>query len=148
MKPENLQSIPENIKAFLNYKRMAVGGVSRDRKKYGNIVFKKLLKYGYQVFPVNKNTDEIEGYKCYRSIGDLPQNIDALVLVTLPEQSLELIKQAKGLGIKNFWLQEGAENQEIIDFGKANELNIITEHCIMVQLKRMKNQDREHQLNG
>ena len=28
---------------------------------------------------------------------DLPQNIDALVLVTPPEQSLELIKQAKGL---------------------------------------------------
>ena len=148
MKPENLQSVHENIKAFLNYKRMAVGGVSRDKKKYGNIVFKKLLKYGYQVFPVNKNTDEIEGHKCYRSIEDLPQNIRALVLVIPPEQSLELIKRAKGLGIKNFWLQEGAENQEIIDFGKANELNIITGHCIMVQLKRMKDLGGKHQLNS
>ncbi|MGB4204296.1 MAG: CoA-binding protein [Bacteroidales bacterium] len=148
MKPENLQSVHENFKAFLNYKRIAVGGVSRNRDKYGNIVFRKLLKYGYQVFPVNKNTDEIEGHKCYRSIDDLPQNIDALVLVTPPEQSLELIRQANGLGIKNFWLQEGAENQEIIDFGKANDLNIITGYCIMVQLKRMKEPDRNHQLNG
>ena len=67
MKPENLQSVNESIKAFLNYKRMAVGGVSKQKSMV--ILFSEALKYGYQVFPVNKNTDEIEGYKCYRSIG-------------------------------------------------------------------------------
>ena len=63
----------ELIKEFLRKKNIyAVIGVSRDSKKYGHRVYKDLKMSGYRVYPINPNTDEILGDKCYHSLKELP----------------------------------------------------------------------------
>ncbi len=144
MKPNYEKPTLENIKTFIGLNTLGVGGVSRDPKKFGNIVFKELVRCGYQVFPINHNADEVDGYKCYHSVVDLPDGIKALVLVTPPEQSLILMRQAADKGIRYYWLQQGSESHEVIEFGKANDLKIISGHCILMFLEPVKGIHKVH----
>ncbi|MBC5811033.1 MAG: acetate--CoA ligase family protein [Candidatus Eremiobacteraeota bacterium] len=60
---------------------VAVIGASSEDGKIGNSVMKNLINGGYkgQIFPVNPSADEILGYKAYKSVKDVPQEIDVAV---------------------------------------------------------------------
>lgn len=64
--------VPESVARFLQGKRLAVAGVSRHADVAANAVFKKLRDCGYEVLPVNPNTDVVEGVKCYPSVVSIP----------------------------------------------------------------------------
>jgi hypothetical protein len=55
----------KNIQDFLEPKKLAIAGVSRNPKKFGHAVFRELKKSGYSVYPINPNTDTLDGEKCY-----------------------------------------------------------------------------------
>ena len=74
--------IPESIAAFLRGRRFAVAGVSRQPAQAANAVFRKLRDAGYEVFPVNPKAAEVEGVKCYSSIGSVPGQLDGVVIAT------------------------------------------------------------------
>jgi acyl-CoA synthetase (NDP forming) len=50
-----------------------------------------IRKYGYngQVYPINPKSDEILGYKVYRSVTEIPGDVD-LVVTALPTPNLPL----------------------------------------------------------
>jgi predicted CoA-binding protein len=50
-----------DVDDFLAQKTVAVVGVSRGGKKFGNAVLKDLKEKGYRVFPINPNAESIEG---------------------------------------------------------------------------------------
>jgi len=54
-----------NVDDFLAQKTMAVVGVSRGGKKFGNAILKDLKQKGYRVFPVNPHAASIDGERCY-----------------------------------------------------------------------------------
>jgi uncharacterized protein len=132
MKATSKKTSMADVNAFLNHKRMAVAGVSRDSKKFGNVIFKDLIKKGFEPIPINPNVDEIEGHKCYPNLSALPEKIEALVLVTSPAQSLLLVKEAAGQGISNIWIQQGAESPEVLDYCEEQKINCISGRCIMM----------------
>jgi len=80
---------------------------------------KDFLGKGFEVLPVNPNYDEIERLKCYKSVKELPKDIDVIVFVVPPRVGLEVAKEAVEAGFKKLWFQPGAE----YSFGK----------CIMVE---------------
>lgn len=51
--------------------------------------------------------------------------------------SLGVLKEAHELGYRNFWLQPGAENKTVVDFGKSlTDSNFIhSGPCVLVELK-------------
>ena len=63
------------INQFINDKEIALIGVSRDERKFGNALVRELSKTGYSVFPVHPLLKEVEGRECYRSLDDLPENV-------------------------------------------------------------------------
>src|ERR671939_2171163 len=70
---------------FFNAKSIALIGASPESGKIGNSVFESLVKHEYKgkVFPVNaKGYPEIMGIKAYRSLDEIPDKID-LVVVTV-----------------------------------------------------------------
>ena len=73
------------MEKFFEPKSVCVIGASSTPGKPGNVVVKNMRDAGYKgdVYLVNPRGGEIEGYKVYKSIGDLPDNIDQAV-VTLP----------------------------------------------------------------
>ena len=60
-----MTAIKDAASEFLAHKRVAVTGVSREPKGHGaNVVYKRLLERGYEVFAVNPNADQVEGDRC------------------------------------------------------------------------------------
>ena len=122
----------ENIYKFLNCKKFAVVGVSRNDKKFGNIVYNELKRKEYNVVPVNPYMETYKGEKCYRSVKELPEDVEALIVVTKPEITLYIVIAAIEKGIKHIFLQRGAQNSEAIEYAEENNVNIIQKQCIMM----------------
>ena len=122
----------ENIYKFLNCKKFAIVGVSRNEKKFGNVVYKELKKKEYHVVPVNPYMESYNGEKCYKSVKELPSDIEALIVVTNPEITLHVVIEAIEKGIKHIFLQRGAQNSEAIEYAEENNVNIIQKHCILM----------------
>jgi len=116
----------------------AVVGVSSNLKKYGYKVFNNLKTTGYSVYAINPNVDHIGDVKVYNSLKDLPEKIDVVVCIVPPKITLDIVKQAKELDIKNIWMQPGSESEEAINFCKEEKINLIYNQCIIINNKNEK----------
>jgi len=60
---------------------VAVIGASSENGKIGNSVMKNLINGGYagEIYPINPKADEILGKKAYKSIADVPGEVDVAV---------------------------------------------------------------------
>jgi len=122
------------IKEFLDKKNVfAVVGASRNPKKYGHQVYKDLRNAGYRVYPVNPNTNEILGDKCYPTLETLPIKPDVADLVVPPKITEQVIETCNKLGIKKVWMQPGSESETAISFCRENEIDVIHGVCVMVE---------------
>jgi acetyltransferase len=73
------------LKEIFQPNSIAVIGASREKGKVGHTVFSNLLTNGYpgDVYPINPGGESILGKKCYKSIRDVPADID-LAVVAIP----------------------------------------------------------------
>lgn len=122
----------KDVSVFLSAGKYAVAGVSRDPKKFGHVVFKTLLKKGMDVVPVNPAADTIDGVKCYNSVSDLPSDIKGVIFMTPKEETLSVAREAISKGIKNLWIQQGAESKATISELEKENVNLIHNECIMM----------------
>lgn len=78
------------MRAFFYPKSIAIIGASRDPKKVGNRIVNNLLANNYvgKIYPVNPQAEEILGLKAYSDIGEIPGDID-LVMVAVPAEKVE-----------------------------------------------------------
>jgi len=126
----------EQIENFISLKEIAIVGVSRDKKKFGYYLIEILEKQSYTIYPVNINTDIIFEKKCYRTISDLPKTVEGIVIITPKHLSSSVLKEAITNNIKNIWIMQGCENEEVISIAKENSnLNIIMKFCILLYAK-------------
>jgi predicted CoA-binding protein len=120
----------EQIKTFFEPRKLAIAGVSRSEKKFGNLVFKEFQKKNYEVIPINPNVDQIEGKKCYHSVSDLPEGIDSLLIITPKSDTDEILRQAINKGIKNIWVQQSCETESTVKIAKECDKEIIFGKCV------------------
>jgi predicted CoA-binding protein len=118
---------------FLAQKKLAVVGVSRDRAKYGNIVYRRLKDHGFRVFAINPRFETVEGDPCFPGLSGLQETVDGLVLVVPPRVTEQTVREAAALGIKRVWMQPGAESDEAVRFCEGNGITVIWGLCIMVR---------------
>ena len=125
------------LQAFLNAGTFAVAGASRDRSKYGNQVFLALVASGRRVYPLNPTAGEVEGHAAYGTLPQLPVIPESLSIVTPPSITRQVIEQAIALGVKNVWMQPGAEDEQASSAARKAGLNVIDDgSCILVLLAR------------
>ncbi|AEH24579.1 CoA-binding protein [Pyrococcus yayanosii] len=115
------------------FRRIALVGASPNPDKYGNVILRDLLGKGFEVLPVNPKYDEIEGLRCYRSVRELPKDVDVIVFVVPPHVGLQVVKEAAKAGFKRLWFQPGAESGEIARFLDENGVEYSFWKCIMVE---------------
>lgn len=120
------------INDFINGKRIAVVGVSRNEKKFGNAVYTELKQRGYQVFAVNPSINEIAGDPCYPSLKALQGKIDGAVVCVSSSKGETVLREAAELGLRNVWLQQGAESPQLIKLGSELGLNMVSRKCILM----------------
>jgi uncharacterized protein len=122
----------DNSTDFIKQKTFAIIGATQNRAKFGNIVYRNLRAKGYKVYPVNPNTDTVEGDHCYPTIASLPERVDGIVTVVPPQITEKIVREASAAGIKRVWMQEGSESDEAVHFAAGHGMNVITDQCIMV----------------
>jgi predicted CoA-binding protein len=61
----------EDITKFLECKRVAFVGVSRDPQHLSRALFREFLGRGYDPVPVNPQATEIEGRNCFARLSDI-----------------------------------------------------------------------------
>ncbi|MFZ1291290.1 MAG: CoA-binding protein [Melioribacteraceae bacterium] len=122
----------KSIDEFLKCKNIAVVGVSRKSTKFGNAIYKELKKKGFRTFAVNPNLENFDGDKCYNSLHELNGKVDAVINCVSPNQTLSIAKEAKEIGVKNFWMQQGSESEQAIKFCYENAINEIHKECILM----------------
>jgi predicted CoA-binding protein len=124
------------INQFLEGKRFAVVGASANREKYGNKVLRVYQQHGLDVVPVNPKDGEIEGLTAYADLTSVPGTIDGLSIITPPKVTDGVVAQALALGIKNIWMQPGAESPAAIELAEQADANVIAGGpCILVKLR-------------
>jgi acetyl coenzyme A synthetase (ADP forming)-like protein len=75
------EEILQAMNRIMKPKSLAVIGASNEAGKIGNSVMKNLVNGGYQgdIYPIHPTAQEVLGYKAYRSVADVPGDIDAAV---------------------------------------------------------------------
>ena len=127
-----------SIDNFLSSRKIAIAGVSRDPKKFGHVVFRHLADNGYEVYPVNPNTDSIDGTPCIRNVSALPLNVHSLLVVTRKEQTKAVMAEAIGKGIDNIWIQQMSDTPEAVELAQSHPVNLITKECILMHAEPVK----------
>ncbi|MBX2861076.1 MAG: CoA-binding protein [Vampirovibrio sp.] len=124
---------PNPTQEFPTLKSWAVIGVSADREKYGNKIFRDLLQAGYQVYGVNPKLTEVEGQPCYPSLKDLPVVPEVVNIVVPPIVAENIIDDCVALNIKRIWFQPGSESDAAIQKAEAAGLTVVANACIMIE---------------
>ena len=132
LKNMNAELMPEEV--MVQKKVWAVIGATENPKKYGNMIYKKLKKRGYTVYPVNPNVNLVDGDACYPDLSSLPQVLEVIDMVVSPQIGMAILEESARLGIKDVWLQPGTFNDELLTLIKKLNLNAV-QACVMVALR-------------
>jgi predicted CoA-binding protein len=103
-------------------KRVAIIGASHERHKYGNKALRAFARQGYDVVPINPEVTAVEGYQAYPSILDVPGAVDMATFYVPPEIGLQVIEEVIQKGVREVWLNPGAESAALV--ARARNLGV------------------------
>jgi predicted CoA-binding protein len=131
----NKQEIKE---IFQDVKTIAVLGLSPDESKDSYRVAKYLQEHGFKIVPVYPKEETILGEKVYRSLAEIPFDVDMVNIFRKPD-ALDAIADAsiaKG-NIKVFWAQKGIVNNAAAQKAKDAGMRVVQNMCSMVEHKSL-----------
>ena len=121
------------VRDFLDEKRIAMIGVSRNPHDFSRVVFSELRSRGYDVVPVNPVGDEIDGVKCFHHVQDILPPVDSVLLMTVPQVTREVVRECSQAGVKRVWMHrgggKGAVDHEAVVFCRARDIIVIDGEC-------------------
>jgi uncharacterized protein len=137
----SVNSTKQEIKEiFDTVKTIAVLGLSPDESKDSHRVAKYLQEQGFKIVPVYPKEDAILGEKVYRSLADIPFDVD-MVNIFRKANALDAIADAciaKG-NIKVFWAQKGIVNNEAALKVRDTGIRVVQNMCSMVEHRALSN---------
>ena len=116
-------------------KVVAIVGASSNRGKFGNKALRAFKAEGYTVVPINPNENEVEGLKTYPTVLDVPHPIDMATVYVPPEIGITLLPHFEQKGIREIWINPGAESDELLDDARRRNLNVIAA-CSIIGIGR------------
>jgi len=132
------------IEQFVSSKRIAIVGMSRSGKKFGNMAAKELKAKGYEIYPVHPEAVEIDGFTCSPDLQSLTGKIDSVWISIPPKNVSPVLEEAAQVGLKNIWLQQGAWSAEVQQTIDQLQLPVVTKKCIMMYAPPVKSVHKFH----
>ena len=130
-----INSNKEEIKQILrDTKTIAIIGCSPDETKASNKVAKYLINHGYTVYPVYPKEDIILGQKVYRSLLDIPYQVDLVNIFRKPAVIANVVDACITKGdVKYVWSQLGLVNNEAMQKAEENGMKTVQNHCTKIE---------------
>jgi acyl-CoA synthetase (NDP forming) len=133
-----------SLRQIFESRSVAVVGASKDPFKAGHQVVRTLLAAGYlgKVYPVNPNEKEILGLPCYRSIAEIKEPLD-LIVISLPGKAVITVMEeaeqrgdVKGVvvlsaGFAETAIPENVEAQrQLVEIAQRAGIRVFGPNCI------------------
>ena len=125
------------IKNFLTLKKVGVIGMSRTESKAAHFVPKYLSENGFDIIPINPNSNEILNRKCYKEITEIDGEIDIVDVFRPSEDVLPFVKEAIKKNPKVIWLQEGIHNEEAENLAREHGIDVVFNRCMLAEHQRL-----------
>ena len=125
------------IKNFLTLKKVAVIGMSRTESKAAHFVPKYLSENGFDIIPINPNSNEILNKKCYKEITEVDGEIAIVDVFRPSEDVLPFVKEAIKKNPKVIWLQEGIHNEEAENLAREHGIDVVFNRCMLAEHQRL-----------
>ncbi len=142
------ERIVEELRPFFDPKAVAIIGATNKKGKVGNVIFENFKRnkergiFKGNIYPVNPKLDEIDGYKVYHSVRELPDDTD-LAVISIPAPFVPAtMRDIAEKGIKAVIIitggfgelgEEGKKlEQEILEIARGNGIRVIGPNCVGV----------------
>ncbi len=128
------------------YKVIAIVGLSKELGKDSHRVAAYLQQHDYLIIPVNPFADEVLGEKSYKSLLDIPDEIQKTVdIVDIFRRSEEvplIMQQVIEMKLRVgrpfvVWMQLGIVNNEAAEAAQHAGLIVVMDSCLMVEHQRL-----------
>jgi uncharacterized protein len=93
---------------FLDQRRIALVGVSRDPRGLSRTLFRELRGRGYEVLPVHPVLESVDGVPCVRRLQELQPPVDGALLMTPPAVTDDVVRDCAEAGVRRVWMHRGA----------------------------------------
>lgn len=131
MKP--LRSSLNDIEDFLSQKRIAIVGVSRNPASFSAKMFEEFCRRGFDVVPVNPNTPEVLGRRCFARVQEIQPPVSAALLMTAPQVTEGVVRDCAEIGISRIWMYraggQGSVSPQAVEFCKSRGIQVIPGEC-------------------
>ncbi len=134
-----VNSNKEEIRAiFESVKTIAVLGLSPDESKPSHRVAKYLQEAGYKIVPVYPKEETILGEKVYRSLAEIPFEVDMVDIFRKPAAFDAVADACIARGdVKVFWGQQGLVNNAAAQKARDAGMTVVQNLCAMVEHRNM-----------
>jgi predicted CoA-binding protein len=125
---------------FLEVKRNAVVGLSRNEKDLTRQIARALVAAGHEIVPVHPGAAGtlLEGVTAVARLQDVSPPVEAALLFTPPSQTDAVLLDCVAAGVKRVWLHrgagQGAESPGAAAFCAAHGLEVVRDLCPFMAL--------------
>ena len=90
------------LRAALDPKSVAIIGASENPNKVGGRPVHYLDKFGFtgKIFPINPSRTEIQGHRCYKGLGDLPEAPEMVIVAVAGDNAIGAVEDCAKAGVK------------------------------------------------
>jgi len=127
---------PTKIRSALESARtIAVVGCSPNPDRPSNTIARYLMEQGYRVIPVNPGHSRILGETCYRSLQEVPADVDIDIVDVFrrSDQVAPVAEQAIARGTRFFFMQQGVVDARSARLLEEAGISVAMDRCILVE---------------
>lgn len=130
---------PAVIRRLLTVRgRWAVVGLSSNPRRAAVGVSRFLLDgLGMDIVPVSLKGDDVHGQTGYRTLADIPGEIDVVDCFVNSTRVGPVVDQAIAVGAKAVWLQLGVLDESAAERAKAAGLDVVMNACPVIEAPRL-----------
>jgi len=132
------------LDVFFSPKTVAVIGATENPNTVGRTLLWNLMShpFGGTVYPVNPKRPNVLGIKAYKSVSEIPEQVDLAVVITPPPTIPGIIKECGengvrgaiviSAGFKEIGAEGAALEQKLLEEARAANIRIVGPNCLGV----------------
>ena len=115
------------LKAALDPRSVAIIGASENPNKVGGRPVHYLDKFGFRgsIFPINPSRGEVQGHKCYKSLDDLPETPEMVIVAVAGDNAIGVVEDCAAHGVKVAVVMASGFGEVDAVEGKAKERRMV-----------------------
>jgi acyl-CoA synthetase (NDP forming) len=115
------------LRAALDPKSVAIIGASENPNKVGGRPVHYLQKFGFKgkIYPINPSRTEVQGEKCYKSLADLPEAPEMVIVAVAGDNAIGAVEDCAARGVKVAVVMASGFGEVDAIEGKAKERRMV-----------------------